>query len=113
MQLEGFVFYYFSIVFVHISKRFRPLLLAKYKASSALLISSVTLFCISKLFSAIPKEIVTKIHHALGKEVPDGCFGSVQRADASMKYLALDGTKLKNAIGFEAQKSIEESLKEY
>ena len=59
------------------------------------------------------KEIVTKIHHALGKEVPDGCFGSVQRADAGMKYLALDGTKLKNAIGFEAQKSIEESLKEY
>ena len=45
--------------------------------------------------------------------MPDGCFGSVQRADAGMKYLALDGTKLKNAIGFEAQKSIKESLKEY
>lgn len=59
------------------------------------------------------KEIVTKIHHAMGKEVPAGCFGSVQRADAGMKYLALNGTKLKNAIGFEAEKRIEESLKDY
>ena len=59
------------------------------------------------------KEIVTKIHHAMGKEVPAGCFGSVQRADAGMKYLALDGTKLKNAIGFEAEKSIEDTLNDY
>ena len=59
------------------------------------------------------KEIVTKIHHAMGKEVPEGCFGSVLRADVGMKYLALDGTKLKDAIGFEAEKRIEESLKDY
>ena len=59
------------------------------------------------------KEIVTKIHHAMGKEVPACCFGSVQRADAGMKYLALDGTKLKNAIGFEAEKSIEDTLNDY
>lgn len=59
------------------------------------------------------KEIVTKIHHAMGKEVPAGCFGSVQRADASMKYLALDGSKLKKAIGFEAEKSIEDTLNDY
>ena len=59
------------------------------------------------------KEIVTKIHHAMGREVPEGCFGSVLRADAGMKYLALDGTKLKDAIGFEAEKRIEESLKDY
>lgn len=59
------------------------------------------------------KEIVTKIHHAMGREVPEGCFGSVQRSDAGMKYLALDGTKLKDAIGFEAEKRIEESLKDY
>lgn len=59
------------------------------------------------------KEIVTKIHHAMGKEVPAGCFGSVQRADAGMKYLALDGSKLKNAIGFVAEKSIEDTLNDY
>lgn len=59
------------------------------------------------------KEIVTKIHHAMGKEVPAGCFGSVQRADAGMKYLALDGSKLKKAIGFVAEKSIEDTLNDY
>lgn len=48
------------------------------------------------------KEIVTEIHHSMGKEVPEECFGSVQRADVGMKYLALDGGKLKEAIGFEA-----------
>ena len=46
------------------------------------------------------KEIVTEIHHAMGKAVPEGCFGSVQRADVGMKYLALDGSKLRDAIGF-------------
>ena len=30
-----------------------------------------------------------------------------------MKYLALDGSKLKNAIGFEAEKSIEDTLNDY
>lgn len=49
------------------------------------------------------KEIVTMIHQAMGKEVPDGCFGSVQRADVGMKYLALDGKKLRDTIGFKAQ----------
>ena len=46
------------------------------------------------------KEIVTEIHHAMGKAVPEGCFGSVQRTDVGMKYLALDGSKLRDAIGF-------------
>lgn len=49
------------------------------------------------------KEIVTMIHQAMGKEVPNGCFGSVQRADVGMKYLALDGKKLRDTIGFKAQ----------
>ena len=52
------------------------------------------------------KEIVTMIHQAMGKEVPDGCFGSVQRADVGMKYLALDGRKLRELIGFKAQVDI-------
>lgn len=49
------------------------------------------------------KEIVTMIHQAMGKEVPNGCFGSVQRVDVGMKYLALDGKKLRDTIGFKAQ----------
>lgn len=52
------------------------------------------------------KEIVTMIHQAMGKEVPDGCFGSVQRADVGMKYLALDGKKLRELIGFKGQVDI-------
>ena len=39
------------------------------------------------------KEIVTLIHKVLGKQVAEGCFGSAQRADVGMKYLALDGRK--------------------
>lgn len=46
------------------------------------------------------KEIVTKIHHVMGKEVQQSCFGSVQRADIGMKFLALDGKKLRDRIGF-------------
>lgn len=59
------------------------------------------------------KEIVTMIHHAMGKEVPDGCFGSVHRADVGMKYLALDGRKLRHAIGFEASIKIIDVLVTY
>lgn len=59
------------------------------------------------------KDIVTQIHHAMGKEVPDGCFGSVQRADVGMKYLALDGTKLEKATTFRAQISIFDVIDTY
>ena len=59
------------------------------------------------------KEIVTKIHHAMGREVPDGCFGDIQRADVGMKYLALDGTKLHEAIGFEACVKIVDVIESY
>lgn len=59
------------------------------------------------------KEIVTLIHKVLGKKVPEGCFGSAQRADVSMKYLALDGSKLKTATGFEAYKSLNEMIVKY
>ena len=59
------------------------------------------------------KEIVTVIHHAMGKEVPSDCFGSAQRADVSMKYLALDGKKLREAIGFEATINIVDVIEKY
>ena len=59
------------------------------------------------------KEIVTAIHSFMGKEVPEGCFGSVQRADVGMKYLALDGKKLKEAVGFEASIQIINVISEY
>lgn len=59
------------------------------------------------------KEIVTLIHKVLGKQVAEGCFGSVQRADVGMKYLALDGRKLKSLTGFEATVRLEEVIKHY
>lgn len=63
--------------------------------------------------TATVKDIVTNIHHAMGKEVPAGCFGSVQRADVGMKYLALNGCKLRNAIGFEATIKIVDVIDTY
>lgn len=59
------------------------------------------------------KEIVTMIHHAMGKDVPNGCFGSAQRADVGMKYLALDGKKLQDAIGFETNIKIIDVVETY
>ncbi len=59
------------------------------------------------------KEIVTLIHKAMGKKVPEGCFGSVQRVDVGMKYLALDGSILYNSISFRAVISIQESILTY
>lgn len=49
------------------------------------------------------RGIVELIHRVFGREVPKGCFGSVQRSDVGMHYLALDGTKLRKVINFEAK----------
>lgn len=59
------------------------------------------------------REIVSIIHQHFGKKVPQDCFGSVQRADVGMKYLALDGTKLKEAIGFEATIGLTDVIDKY
>ena len=59
------------------------------------------------------KEIVTMIHKVMGKEVPDECFGTVSRADVGMKYLALDGRKLREATGFVAETEISDVIDKY
>lgn len=59
------------------------------------------------------KDIVTLIHKILGKEIPAGCFGSAQRADVGMKYLALDGRKLNSCTGFEAEVKLEDVILKY
>lgn len=59
------------------------------------------------------KEIVTLIHKVLGRQVAEGCFGSAQRVDVGMKYLALDGSKLKTAINFVATIRLEDIIKRY
>lgn len=59
------------------------------------------------------KEIVTLIHKEMGKNVPEDCFGTVKRADVGMKYLALDGSELKNKIEFVASTKISDILSKY
>ena len=59
------------------------------------------------------REIVSIIHHSLGREVQDGCFGTAQRTDVGMKFLALDGRKLHKATGFEATIKIEDVIESY
>lgn len=59
------------------------------------------------------KEIVTLIHKEMGKQLPENCFGTAQRTDVGMKYLALDGTKLIKCIGFIPQMRIADIVKKY
>lgn len=59
------------------------------------------------------KEIVTLIHRRLGKDVPGDCFGTTQRKDTGIKYLALDGTKLYSAIGYEPHIKIRDVINKY
>lgn len=59
------------------------------------------------------KELVRLVHQKYSKEVPDSCFGTAQRTDVEMKFLALDGTLLFKSIGFRAQVQIQETLDEY
>ena len=59
------------------------------------------------------KEIVELIHHELGKEVPEGCFGTAQRTDVGMKYLALNGALLFNKIEFLSTIEIRDVIKLY
>lgn len=59
------------------------------------------------------KDIVTLIHNVMGRNVPSGCFGKIERKDISMKYLALDGSKLRSFVTMEFSRTILESCKKY
>ena len=59
------------------------------------------------------KEIVNLIHQYLGKSVPEGCFGTEMRTDVGMKFLALDGQKLYDTIGFKSEILIKDVLDTY
>ena len=93
--------------YIHVSEVPRMLAMAYEKRLSS------GLYNIEGRETLTVKEIVTEIHHTMGKEVPEGCFGSVQRADVGMKYLALDGTKLKASTGFEAKIKIIDVIDTY
>lgn len=59
------------------------------------------------------KEIVTLIHKEFGLEVPDDCFGTAQRTDVGMKYLALNGQKLEHLIHYTPQTKLVDIIEKY
>lgn len=59
------------------------------------------------------KEIVTLVHKEMGKNVPDNCFGTAERTDVGMKYLALNGNKLFDSIGYVSTVGIQDVLTLY
>lgn len=59
------------------------------------------------------KELVQLIHRDFRKDVSESCFGSVQRSDVGMKYLALDGNTLYSLLGYKANVTIEDVLGTY
>ncbi len=59
------------------------------------------------------KEIVELIHTTFGQSVPKGCFGRVERSDVGMKFLALNGEKLNNLIGYKSEVSIIDVISHY
>lgn len=59
------------------------------------------------------KEVVSLVHQALGKAVPADCFGSANREDVGMKYLALDGSKLYDAINYKPHIKLADAIKTY
>lgn len=59
------------------------------------------------------KEIVTLIHQKMGNRVPNNCFGTIDRVDIGMKYLALDGSRLYEVTGFKPTITISDTILTY
>lgn len=59
------------------------------------------------------KEIVTLIHKVMGKEVPSDSFGTAERADVGMKYLALNGNLLYDLVQFKANCDFKDIINKY
>lgn len=59
------------------------------------------------------RELVESIHKHFNKQVPDGCFGSTERSDIGMKYLALNKNALMEKIGYCANTMMAELINCY
>lgn len=59
------------------------------------------------------REIVSLISDFMHKELPQDVWGSLQRKDSSMRYLALDGSLLKSKINIVYNATILSSLLKY
>lgn len=59
------------------------------------------------------RDIVYDIHKAMGKDMPQNCFGSIDRVDSGMAYLALDGNKLCSIISYKPTIRIVDCIESY
>jgi len=62
------------------------------------------------------REMIEKVLAVVKKELkitPQATFGTANKRDVSMKYLALNTTHLQKCFTFEAKVSFEEGIKEY
>lgn len=59
------------------------------------------------------KELVANVLSYFGQDADDNLFGSVDRNDVSMKYLALDGNKLRKLIGTYSNSTISQNIDKY
>lgn len=59
------------------------------------------------------RELVECIHKNFNKQVPNGCFGSTERSDTGMKYLALTERTLKEKFGYCANTKMKEIINCY
>lgn len=59
------------------------------------------------------RELVESIHAYFHKQVPEGCFGSTERSDTGMKFLALDGSNLDLKIGLKATNRLYCTINQY
>jgi len=82
-----------------------------YKALQAKLPTGLYNIASSEIYTV--KEIVTLIHRIFGLEVPDDCFGTAQRTDVGMKYLALNGQKLEQFIQFASPTKVIDIIEKY
>lgn len=59
------------------------------------------------------QQVVEIIHKHFGATLIPECFGKEERSDIRMKYLALNGQKLHNAIGFSSEEVLVNQLDAY
>lgn len=71
------------------------------------------LYCIEGSETLSVRELVMYIHKLEGKEVSPDCFGSVERPDTIMNYLALSGKKLNSIINYQSNRTIASTIKDY
>ena len=71
------------------------------------------LYCIEGTETLSVREIVKYIHQSEGKELKTNCFGSEERSDTLMNYLALNGEKLNSVINYKSVRTILNSITDY